>query len=123
MNLIIDGIDLTPYIAFNGYKWQRSDVDGPNAGRSLDKAYLYRDRIATKIRLDITCRPLTTEEARIVLQAIEPEYVTVTYTDPQEGGDVHDMEMYSNNIPASHALHRRDGTDVWGGITFPLIQR
>ena len=88
MTLTVNGTDLTPYIALGGVQWQRADVDGPNATRSIDDAFLTRDRIAIKYRLDITCRPLTLEEASLVLSSILPEYVTVTYTDPMEGGDV-----------------------------------
>ena len=122
MVLEINGIDITPYIAKQGVKWTRNDVDGQNTGRSIENAYLTRDRIATKIRLDITCRPLKASETRVLLQAIYPEYVTVTYTDPMEGGEV-TKEMYSNNIPASFLLQRPDGTEWWNGITFPLIER
>lgn len=31
----IDGEDILPYIAYGGFKWQRSDVEGPGAGRDL----------------------------------------------------------------------------------------
>ena len=118
----INGIDITPYIAKQGVKWTRNDVDGPNTGRSIENAYLVRDRLATKIRLDITCRPLKASETKVLLQAIYPEYVTVTYTDPMAGGEV-TKEMYSNNVPASFLLQRPDGTEWWNGITFPLIER
>ena len=122
MTLTVNGTDLTPYIAFGGVLWQRADVDGPNATRSIDDAFLTRDRIAIKYRLDITCRPLTLEEASLVLSSILPEYVTVTYTDPMEGGDV-TKQMYSNNIPAQFLIKTRNGKELWGGITFPLIER
>lgn len=113
---------MVPYIAFSGFQWQRSDVDGPNTTRSIDTAYLTRDRIATKYRIDVTCKPLTTKDASRVLKAIKPEYVTVTYTDPEAGGDV-TKQMYSNNIPAQFLMKKRDGTEWWTGITFPLIER
>lgn len=120
MTLIVNHVDMTPYLKFQGFKWQRSDVDGPNAGRTLDNAYMHRDRLATKIRLDCECRPLTTEEASIVLAAIRPESVSVTYTDPEAGTEV-SAEMYSNNIPAQYCIRRR-GVDLWMGISFPLIE-
>lgn len=112
---------MTPYIAARGVKWQRSDVDATTAGRGLD-GKLMRNRVATKIRLDITCIPLTADKASIVLSAIMPEWVTVTYTDPQIGGEV-TKTMYSNNNPASFLMKRPDGTEYWDGITFPLIER
>jgi hypothetical protein len=121
MTLTIDGVDMTPYIAHRGVKWQRSDLDAPNSGRCLD-GRLIRNRVASKVRLDITCIPLPADKARIVLTAIMPEWVTVTYTDPQLGMDV-TKTMYSNNNPASFLMRRPDGTEYWDGITFPLIER
>lgn len=119
MILEIDGVNIVPYVAYQGIKWQRNDIDGPNAGRMLD-TNMRRNRLGTKIRLDVTCRPLTKEEARVILNAVQPEYVTVRYDDVQFGE--REVQMYSNNIPASFLLKKSDGTEYWGGITFPLIE-
>lgn len=121
MVLKINEVNISPYVSYSGFKWQRADVDGPNAGRTLDGSVI-RDRVATKIRLDITCRPLYADEASIVLTAIMPEFVTVTYTDPQIGGTV-TKTMYSNNNPAQFLLKKPDGRELWTGITFPLIEK
>lgn len=121
MILEIDGLNIVPYIAFGGVKWQRTDVDGEGAGRMLDGT-LERNRVATKIRLDVTCRLLRSTEASIVLSAIMPEWVSVKYYDPQIGSAVL-KTMYSNNNPASYAIKHPDGTEWWGGITFPLIEK
>ena len=83
MVLKIDGTDIVPYIAYGGVKWQRSDVDGEGAGRMLDGT-LERNRMATKIRLDVTCRPLKSAEASIVLSAIMPEWVCYIFR-PSKG--------------------------------------
>lgn len=120
MTLTIDGVDMTPYIASRGIKWQRSDLDAPGSGRGLD-GKLMRSRVASKIRLDVTCRPLNTAEASKVLTAIMPQWVTVTYTDPQAGQEV-TKTMYSNNNPASYLL-KKGATEYWDGITFPLIEQ
>lgn len=122
MVLKIDGVDFTPYIAYQGLKWQRQDMDGENTGRSLDNGLLFRDRIATKVRLDVTCKLLTTAQVSRVLQAIQPEFVTVQYTDPQEGSVV-TKRMYSNNIPVSYCLKKPNGEELWTGLEFPLIER
>ena len=121
MKLSIDGVDITPYIAFGGVGWKREDLDGPNTGRGLDGT-LFRDRVATKIRLDVTCRPLTTEEAKIVLTVISSEWIEVTYTDPSQGGEV-TKTMYSNNNPATFMMRDTSGIEYWSGITFPLIEK
>lgn len=121
MVLEIDGVDVLPYVAYNGFKWQRSDVDGEDAGRDLT-ADMHRDRVATKRRIDITCRPLYNNEVSIVLTAIMPEFVQVRYYDPQEG-QVVTRTMYSNNNPATYQQRYADGRELWSGITFPLIEK
>lgn len=120
MTFKINGVNMLPYVAHRGIKWQRNDLDGPTAGRTMD-GVMHRARVATKVRLDITCRPLKTHEARIVLGAIQNEYVTVQITDPRDG--LVTRTMYANNNPATHMLVEPDGTEWWDGITFPLIER
>ena len=121
MVLVVNNVNIIPYTKYQGFKWQRADVESPDAGRTLD-AILHRGRVATKIRLDVSCRPLTTEEASVVLKAILPEWVTVTYTDPMDGMEV-TKTMYSNNNPASFCIRKADGKEYWDGITFPLIEK
>lgn len=119
MTVEINGVDITSYIAIGGFKWSRNDVDGPNAGRTL-AGLMDRDRIATKIRLDITCRPLRIRELNTVLNLIMPEYVQVTYDDPLYGRRT--ATMYSNNNPASYSMTKY-GVEWWDGVTFPLVER
>ena len=119
MTVKINNVDITPYIAFGGLKWSRNDVDGVNAGRNIN-GKMIRDRVATKIRLDITCIPLESSVLQTILNLIYPEYVTVTYDDPMYGRRT--ARMYSNNNPASFAISRHNGKEIWDGITFPLIE-
>lgn len=120
MTFQINGTDITPYIASGGLKWSRNDLDGPNAGRALDGT-MYRDRVAIKYRWDVTCKPLTSQEAAIILTLIEPEYITVTYDDPMTG-ELQTAEYYSNSIPAQYLMNI-GGKEYWTGIAFPVIQR
>lgn len=120
MTLTINGASIVQYIAFGGIKWQRSDIDGPNTGRGMD-GKLIRDRIAIKARLDVTCRPLTAAELSALMSLIEPEWVTVRYTNPMTNSLV-TKTMYSNNVPATFLIRRADGTELWSGVTFPLIE-
>ena len=116
----VNGLNLLPYLSEDGLRWTRFDVEAPDTGRTLD-GVMYRGRVASKIRLDVRCRPLNTREMQLVLQAILPEYVTVRYTDPQDGSVT--RTMYSNNIPTLCATVYDDGTARWEGLEFPLIQR
>ena len=120
MALLIDGHDITNLIAYGGFKWQRNDVDSPNTGRDMG-ATMHRGRVATKMRLDVTCRLLKGSELRYLLNLIYPEFVTVTYDDPQLGRRI--ATMYSNNVPATYQIKKPDGTIWWSGVTFPLIER
>lgn len=113
----INGVDMRRFIVQNGIKWQRNDLDGSNAGRTMD-GIMHRERVASKIRLDITCLPLSSSDAYIVLNTIYPEYVEVEYTDPMYGPVI--KTMYSNNTPATYI---NTVTDMWEGIAFPLIER
>lgn len=114
--LIVNGVDITPYIEEGGLKWQLNDIESSDAGRTMD-GMMHRSRVATKVRLDITCLPLSSDEAQKVLNAIYPVYVDVEYLDPMYGASI--KTMYSNNRPAS--LRFMGGK--WEGISFPLIER
>lgn len=115
-------VDIVPYLAYQGLKWGRNDIDAANSGRDTQDGLMHRNRVAVKIRLDCTCPPLTFEDAHTVMQAIYPEYVLVRYKDLITGNTV-TKTMYSNNIPATFMQQRADGTTYWGGIQFPLIER
>jgi len=120
--ITIDGVDVTPYIAHQGVKWTRSDVDGPNAGRTIT-GLMIRDRVATKIRLDITCRPLTGDELHTLLNVILPVFVQVTYEDPMLG--LVTKTMYANNNSVTYFKKKTEDGNIeyWIEGSFPLVER
>lgn len=119
--ITIDGTDITDLIAYQGVQWKRNDIDGPNAGHTLS-GLMIRDRVATKIRLDITCRQLTLSEVRMLLNLLMPEFVTVTYDDPMDG--VVTRTMYANNNGAQFLMSKNNNTEeMWDNVTFPLVER
>lgn len=117
----INGVDITPYIAFGGLKWSRNDVEAANAGR-MQNGEMQRDRVAIKYRWDVTCRPLKASEQAMLLTLIEPEYVTVQYTDPMTNATATGT-YYSNNIPSTFAIIDSKGAEWWTGLAFPLVQK
>lgn len=120
--LIINGYDFSGYIKPGGYQWKRNDIDSDKAGRVTMEMKMYRDRRAMKSELTIECRPLTGAEAKRLLLAIEPEFVTISYLHPAHGRQ-DNVEFYSNNVPASYMFRKPDGTLWWDGIKFPLVER
>ena len=119
MRYLIDGSDITDYIKFGGVKWSRNDVDGPNAGRNL-KGDMIRDRVATKIRMDIACRPLTGEEHTRLMRLLMPDNITVNYDDPVYGSA--SKVMYANNHSSEYLMRDTKGTEYWHNVSFPLIE-
>lgn len=119
---LIDGFDIAPWIAENGVKWQRADVDGPNAGRSLSGDAI-RDRKAIKGRMDITIRPLYYREAMTLQNLILPEFVTVQWPDLLYG-DV-SLVFYSNNTNCTYGMAIGEDIDsmLINDITFPLVRK
>lgn len=113
--------DITSYIALGGVKWSRQDIDAAGSGRGTQDGLMHRARVAIKIRLDVTCRPLTAAEASTVLTLIQPEWVWVKYLDVQTN-TTQTKKMYSNNIPATY-LMKKGSTEYWTGIAFPLIEQ
>ena len=120
MVFAINGVDITPYIAFGGMKWSRNDVEAASAGRN-QQGQMQRDRIAIKYRFDITCRPLTAQEQATILSLINPVYISVTYTDPLTNS-TKSGQFYSNNIPSTFCIRHSNGTEWWNGLAFPVIE-
>lgn len=120
IRIYINDTEITDYIAFQGLKRGRSDIDSPNSGRTLD-GIMHRGRVATKIRWDLTCRPLTADELQIIEGLIMPEYITVRIEgDPHYG--TWQRKCYANNTSSEYLIRRSDGRQYWGGVTFPIIE-
>lgn len=116
----IDGVDLLRFVQKKGIKWKLTDKKSKNSGETMDGT-THRGRVASKVRLDVTCVPLKSEDSATVLQAIQPEYVSVRYTDPQLG--VVTKTMYCESKPATFMSLQDDGTEYWDGITLALVER
>lgn len=120
LRVFINGFEITDFIAFGGWQRERGDVDGPEAGRTLD-ARMHRARVATKMRYNVTCRPLLVEELSSLERLIMPEYVTVKVIgDPYYG--TWEKTCYVNNTSSQYLIRKRNGAQWWGGITFPIIE-
>ena len=120
--LYISGVNILKYTAEGGLKFTYSDIDAPDSGRTLD-GIMHRGKVCSKCKIEIKCWPLTTQEASIVLRAIEPQYVTViTNIDPRAGGYAQ-YTMYNSTRPATGFLFDKEkGTGRWDDLTISLIE-
>lgn len=87
--LVVDGVTIKSPSAIT---WSVQDISSPDAGRTLD-GIMHKERLALpggqkrKLKLSWGLVKFGTE-SRTILQAFTPEYVSVTYPDPQEGAVV-----------------------------------
>lgn len=118
----INGVEMLPYIEAGGLKFTYNDIDAPNSGRTLD-GLMHRGRVCTKTKIEIKYLPLSTEEARTVLNAISSEYVSVsTNIDPMNG--VRAYEMYNSTRPSTcWVVSKKTGIGKWQDLTASLIER
>lgn len=120
-SLKINGAEIAGFIKVDGFEWQRNDVDGSGAGRAVTGKAI-RDLIATKIRLDCTCRELTSAE-RTTLEGLlfAAEFLTVTCDDAIFRGS--SRTMYCSAMSSGFSRRKQNGTEYWKAAKFSLVEQ
>lgn len=111
-------VDITPWIKYQGFEGTRNDVDGPNAGRVIQNALMYRDRLATKYKWNITTIPLDNTTAKLIEELLMPEFFTVR-TD-YFTTTLTSYTCYSNNVSKTYVINK--GHDMVK-LSFPIVER
>ena len=118
----VNGVNLVPYIAFQGLEYQLSDIDDPDTGRMMDGT-MRRGKIADKDKWKLRFRSdLTTAEISTILTAVTHQYVTATYLSPRTN-TVITKTLYVGDRTAAHCIQREDGRILWKDLAFSLIER
>ena len=112
--------DLTPYIALEGLKDSRNDIDASGSGRDTQDGLMHRHRVAQKMRWDATCRPLTKAEKNMILTWVDPESFLVKTDNPKTGVKTV-YTVYSNNISTTFKILDH-GVQKWAGMVIPFIE-
>ena len=112
-------VDITKYTKFQGIEGSRNDVDGSEAGRVIQNALLYRERLATKYKWNITTVPIPSTTAKMIESVLMPEYIQVR-TD-YYSSSVQTYECYSNNVTKAYIINK--GYDYLVKLSFPIVQR
>lgn len=82
---VINGVDVSPFIAHKGYKFQIEDLDA-SAERSMSGT-LTRDRIARVPTADITFKAMLRQtEVTTILAACKPARIQCQFYNPETGG-------------------------------------
>lgn len=111
-------VDGSAVLAPTTYKWELEDVSASDAGRTEDVA-MHKKRIGQVVKLELTWEYLTTEQVSDLLQAFNPEYLTVCYLDAMKGKFV-TSEFYVGNRTAP-MFNAKQG--LWETLEFNLIER
>lgn len=111
-------VDLTPYFKYQGFEGSRNDVDGPAAGRVLEQAKMFRDRLATKYKFTVTSIPLPNSTALVIERLLMPEFFQVR-TD-YYSTTVQSYTVYSNNVVKAYVIYK--GYDMVK-LSFPIVEQ
>lgn len=114
-------VSIVPYIKWQGLKYSRNDVDGSNAGRTIEDALMIRDRLATKAKWNMETIPLKADVAQMIEDLLMPEFFSVR-TDYGTPGVTNTYEVYSNNVNRNAVIWRDDGS-YYVTLTFPIVER
>lgn len=114
-------VELNPYIKYQGIKYSRNDVDGSNAGRTINDALMIRDRLATKAKWNIETIPIKSDVAEMIESLLMPEFFNVM-TDYGTPGAASIYEVYSNNVNRTPVIWRDDGS-YYVTLSFPIVER
>ena len=121
MTFTVGGVNIVPYLAFQGLEYQLADIDDPDTGRMMDGT-MRRGKISDKDKWKCKFRILTTAEMSTVLTAVTHQYVNVQYMSPRTASVV-TKSMYVGDRTAAHCIERSDGTIYWKDLAFSLIER
>lgn len=102
----------------SSYVYHLQDVSSPGAGRTED-VLMQKMRIAQKVKIDLAWSAMGTDEVSGVLQAFNPEYITVEFLDPYAGG-WSTKEFYVGDR-ASPLYNATEG--LWENVEFNIIER
>lgn len=110
----VDGIDLTEFVAANEYNVERNDLDGPNAGRTMDTT-MHRDYLGFKRKIQIKFIPLDKEKWADIEHNIlrGKEWHTVEFED---FGQIATAQMYHSSF--SGTISTITGKRIGAAVNF-----
>lgn len=102
----------------SSYKWSEEDLSESDAGRTED-GVMSKQRIGQVVKLEFEWQNVSLEDAAVILQAFDPEYITVKYLDAKQGKFV-TSDFYVGNR-STPLYNTRLG--LWEKISFNIIAK
>lgn len=102
----------------NKYQYDLQDVSAPNSGRTED-ALMHKQRVAQKVKIELEWWNLKTAEVSEILNAFNPEYLSITYLDAKAGGfQTKTFYVGDRTSPLYNST-----LDLWENLSFNIIER
>lgn len=120
--LVIDGVDFSSDLQWQGIKWASNDLDSEDSGRQTRDGLMHRSIVARKVKLEITLMPMDDKQIKKLLDILTGKtYLTVKYTDPKEGTVT--KICYNSSRQATIRKINKTSGPVWEDISFALTER
>lgn len=113
-------VDGKPIPKPSKFDWGLNDISASDAGRD-QSATMYKMRIGQKRTISLSWPMPNKEEAKIILNAFNPEYFDVRYYDPLEG-DFVTKNFYCGDRSAPVRIWTV-GNQRYSEISFNIIER
>lgn len=119
--VVINGLNISNFIAFRGLRWSYRYVMGDNGGLTL-AGQTQLDVLATKADLEVDCVPLSFSDATSLLSVLAAEQVQVNYDDPVLGNVTKTMHPTDQSAGFLKEMTLPDGSfaAMWEDISFKL---
>lgn len=119
--LIVDGVELK---APSTFSWGIQDVSDQSSGR-VQSALMYKNRIAQKRKIELEWSNPTPEEIYEIVNAFQPEYITVQYHDPLDSPDptVMSTRVFYTGDKTAPVYSWVVGEERYSAVTFNIIER
>ena len=100
------------------FVYHLEDISASDAGRTED-GKMHKMRIGQISSIDLEWANVSTSNVATILQAFNPEYITVEYLDPYTGATALDNFYVGNR---SAPLYN-SSLDIWENVGFTIIKR
>lgn len=97
-----------------------ADISQANSGRT-QSGKMFKNKVTDKITLSLTWNMPTPEETAKILTITKPEYVKVTFTNPETNAEI-TKEMYRSDVTTPVKMWNINDKR-YSQITFDLIER
>ena len=118
---LVNGHDYTKYLAEEGLKPSRNDLDADGSGRNLLDGLMYRSRIATKLKWTVTFNRIDAAVLAQLEADMNAAFVNITLL---EGlANRHVQRTYYCSTINEGVQRYIGGKTVYDGVTFNITER